>query len=497
MKKSYWIIFGVVVLIAAIGVYFVFGTKKQTTVEWRTAKVEKGDIQVTVRASGTLQAVTTVQVGTQVSGIIKKIYVDFNSVVREGQVIAVLDTILLAQAVEDARASLKKSEIQVNQTKRDFDRTKVLFEQKVMAQADYDLALTAYETAVANAVSAQSALSRAKINLRYATIIAPISGVVVSRAVDVGQTVAASFSTPTMFTIANDLTKMQVQANIDEGDIGKILVGQTVKFTVDAYPDMSFDGTVRQVRLQPVVTQNVVNYTVIIDVPNPDLKLLPGMTANITVMVQEEKDVLKVPATALRFSPPQEYIDALEKNLPDSIKKKRAAWASGGGHQRGSGTATGGGSGPGGNAGNANNAGNAGNANNADNADNANNAKNAKNANNAGNARIAGGNQGAGAGRGQQGVEIAGGIQGGGSGNQQRRGSFGMVWVKVGDSIKPRRVRTGVTDGLNTEIRGKIEEGEEVVLSMTTSQGSQSGQQQQQNPFAPQMQRGGSTRGGR
>ena len=479
MKKSYWIIFGVVVVIAAIAVYFVFGTKKQTTVEWRTAKVEKGDIQVTVRASGTLQAVTTVQVGTQVSGIIKKIYVDFNSVVREGQVIAVLDTILLAQAVEDARASLKKSEIQVNQTKRDFDRTKVLFEQKVMAQADYDLALTAYETAVANAVSAQSALSRAKINLRYATIIAPISGVVVSRAVDVGQTVAASFSTPTMFTIANDLTKMQVQANIDEGDIGKIRVDQTVKFTVDAYPDMTFNGTVRQVRLQPVVTQNVVNYTVIIDVPNPDLKLLPGMTANITVMVQEEKDVLKVPATALRFSPPQEYIDALEKNLPDSIKKKRASWASGGGHQRGSGTATGGGSGPGGNAGNANNA------------------DNAKNAGNAGNARIAGGNQGAGAGRGQQGVEMAGGIQGGGSGNQQRRGGFGMVWVKVGDSIKPRRVRTGVTDGLNTEIRGKIEEGEEVVLSMTTLQGSQSGQQQQQNPFAPQMQRGGSTRGGR
>ncbi len=255
MKKSYWFILAVVIVAMAVAVYFIFGKKKSTVIEWRTAKVEKGDIQVTVRASGTLQAVTTVQVGTQVSGIIKKIYVDFNSVVREGEVIAVLDTTLLAQAVDDAKANLKKSEIQVNQTKRDYDRTKVLFEQKVMAQADYDLSLTAYETAVANAISSQSALSRAKINLRYATIIAPISGVVVSRAVDVGQTVAASFSTPTMFTIANDLTKMQVEANIDEGDIGKIKVDQAVKFTVDAYPDMTFDGTVRQVRLLPVVTR--------------------------------------------------------------------------------------------------------------------------------------------------------------------------------------------------------------------------------------------------
>jgi HlyD family secretion protein len=186
MKKTYWIVIVVVIVLAGVAGWIFFGKKKAAAVEYRTAKIEKGDIQVTVRASGTLQAVTTVQVGTQVSGIIKKIYVDFNSVVKEGQVIAVLDTILLAQAVEDARASLKKSDIQVNQSKRDFDRTKLLFEQKVMAQADYDLALTTYETAVANSISAQSALNRSKINLRYATIIAPISGVVVSRAVGVG-----------------------------------------------------------------------------------------------------------------------------------------------------------------------------------------------------------------------------------------------------------------------------------------------------------------------
>jgi HlyD family secretion protein len=436
MKKTYWIVIVVIVVLAGVAGWMFFGKKKAASVEYRTAMIEKGDIQVTVRASGTLQAVTTVQVGTQVSGIIKKIYVDFNTVVKEGQVIAVLDTILLAQAVEDARASLKKSDIQVNQSKRDFERTKLLFEQKVMAQADYDLALTTYETAVANSISAQSALNRSKINLRYATIIAPISGVVVSRAVDVGQTVASSFSTPTMFTIANDLTKMQVEANIDEGDIGKILVDQTVKFTVDAYPDMTFDGIVRQVRLQPVVTQNVVNYTVIIDVPNPDLKLLPGMTANITVMVKEEKDILKVPSTALRFSPPQEYIDAVEKNLPDSVKKKREMWAK----QRGQ------------------------------------------------------GGQGGPGGQGDRGTSGQGGPGGQGG---RRSGSFGQIWIKVGDSLQPKRVRIGVTDGLNTEVRGKIEEGMEVVLSMTTAPGSTTSQQPQQNPFAPTMQRGGTSgRGG-
>jgi HlyD family secretion protein len=402
---------------------------------------------MTVRASGTLQAVTTVQVGTQVSGIIKNIFVDFNSEVREGQVIAVLDTTLLAQAVEDARAALRRSEIQVNQTKREFERTKLLFEQKVMAQADYDLALTNYETAETNLISSRSALSRAKINLRYATIIAPISGVVVSRAVDVGQTVAASFSTPTMFTIANDLTKMQVQASIDEGDIGKIRVDQEVTFTVDAYTDATFSGTVRQVRLQPVVTQNVVNYTVIIDVPNPDLKLLPGMTANITVMVEEVKDILKVPSTALRFSPPQEYIDAYEKNLPDSVKKMREMWSK---------RMQGGQSGQGGQ----------------------------------GSMGSMGGFGGAG---GQGGSER--GMMRQGSSSQRRSG--GIIWVKSGDSIRPHRVRTGVTDGLNTEIRGRnIKEGDEVVLGMVSKE-AKTTQTQQQNPFAPQMPRGSSGRGGR
>ncbi len=446
MKKSLWITIIIVVIIAAGVAFFFFGKTKKAVIEWRTSKIEKGTIQVTVRASGTLSADTTVQVGTQVSGIINKINVDFNSVVRKGQVIAVLDTTFLAQAVDDARASLKRSEIQVNQSKRDYDRTKVLFDQKVLAQSDYDLSLSTYETAVTNASSAMAAMNRAKINLQYSTIIAPISGVVVSRAVDVGQTVAASFSTPTLFTIANDLTKMQVQANIDEGDIGKIQVGLGVKFTVDAYPDLIFDGTVRQVRLLPVVTQNVVNYTVIIDVPNPDLKLLPGMTANITVLVKEVKDVLKVPSTALRFTPPQEYVDEMLKNLPDSIKKKRAQWAQGGnrGGQGGSG----------------------------------------------GQGGMSGGSGGQG---GMQGSRPEGG--------RMRRSDFGMVWIKEGEKIRAQRIHIGLSDGLNTEVTGKIKEGDEIITGMTSSQPAQAAQagqqQQQQNPFAPQMPRGAGGRGGR
>ena len=461
MKKSYWIVGAAVVVVAAVAIWRIAGTKKAAEVEWRTAKVERGDMRVTVRASGTLNAVTTVQVGTQVSGIIKKINVDFNSEVREGEVIALLDTTLLAQAVEDARAALRRNEIQVNQSKRDYDRTKTLFEQKVVAQADYDLALSTWETAVTNAISARSALNRAQINLRYATIIAPISGVVVSRAVDVGQTVAASFSTPTMFTIANDLTKMQVQANIDEGDIGKISVGQDVSFTVDAYPELTFSGTVRQVRLQPVVTQNVVNYTVIIDVPNPDLKLLPGMTANITVLIQEVKDVLKVPSTALRFTPSEEYFAAMEKNLPDSVKKLREAWKKGGGIHGGRGDGSGGGRGDG-----------SGNR----------------------SMQMAGARSGAAE---RTGTGAPGSGQGTGFSGPQRRGNFGTIWIKAGDSLIPQRVRTGISDGINTEIvKGKIKEGDEVVLSMTTAQTNQSSSQQQtQNPFAPQPPRG--SRGGR
>jgi len=322
MKRWHWIVLAVILGLTGVAVWMFFIRDEKDESPWKTTIVEKGEIRLTVTATGSLQAVTTVQVGTQVSGTISRILVDFNDVVRQGQVIAILDTTYLAQAVEDAEAAMQRAGIQVNQTKREHDRNKQLFDQKVIAESEYDVALSSYETAMSNARSARASLSRAKINLRYATIIAPISGVVVSRAVDVGQTVAASFNTPTLFTIANDLTKMQVEASIDEADIGRIQVGQEVTFTVDAYDNESFSGVVRQVRLLPVVTQNVVNYTVIIDVPNPDLKLLPGMTANITVLVESVTDVLKVPSSALKFTPPAEEAKKALAALPDSIRQR-------------------------------------------------------------------------------------------------------------------------------------------------------------------------------
>jgi HlyD family secretion protein len=321
MKKTYWIILIVAAIGLAVAAYFIFGKKTETAVEFRTGKVEKGDLQIVVTATGTLSADTTVAVGTQVSGIITKIFVDFNSFVKKGQIIAVLDTTFLAASVEDARSSLFRAQVQTRLTKRNYERNKTLMEEKVIAQSDYDQSLSDYETAQANERSVKSSLDRALINLRYATIQAPVSGVVISRNVDIGQTVAASFSTPTLFSIANDLTKMQLQASIDEADIGKIQVGQDVTFRVDAYVDQTFSGRVRQVRLQPVTLQNVVNYTVVIDVPNPDLKLMPGMTANLTVKIQEALNVMKAPSAALRFWPPQEYLDKHMKEYPDSIQK--------------------------------------------------------------------------------------------------------------------------------------------------------------------------------
>jgi HlyD family secretion protein len=426
MKKKYWIILIVVAVAAAAAAWFIFRNNGAVVSAWRTAKVEKGDINITVTASGTLSAVTTVQVGTQVSGTIAKLFVDFNSVVRAGQVIAILDTTYLAAAVADASASLERARIQVEQTRLDYERNKILFEQKVIAQADYDASRFSYETAVSNVRSVKATLDRAKINLHYATITAPISGVVVSRAVDVGQTVAASFNTPTLFTIANDLTKMQLQASIDEADIGKIKVGQQVDFTVDAYDNQTFGGTVSQIRLQPTVTQNVVTYTVIIDVPNPEMKLLPGMTANITVNIENVRDVLKVPSAALRFTPPREYLDKMAAALPDSVKAKSEKWN----RQRNV-------SGPS---------------------------------------------------AGLQSGGIEGREPGQGIAMQQKRNGkrdFGMIWIKEGDNLRPVRVKTGLSDGSFTEIRGPVNEGEEVVTGMTNS--GQATTTQQQNPFAPQQ----------
>jgi len=276
---------------------------RQSSVQYRTIALEKGDIRVEVTASGTINPHFLVQVGTQVSGTISRILVDFNSPVKKGQLIALIDTTFLYAAVQDAAATRAKAQAQETLTQTTERRTKELFDKGLAAQADLDQATADYASAKAALSSAQAGLDRAKINLAYARIVSPITGVVVNRAVDVGQTVAASFNTPTLFTIADDLSKMQVQASIDEADIGQIKKGQDADFTVDAYPNKKFSGKVTQIRLNPTTVQNVVSYTVMIDVDNPDLQLLPGMTANITVNVEQVHDVFKVPGAALKFIP--------------------------------------------------------------------------------------------------------------------------------------------------------------------------------------------------
>jgi len=277
---------------------------RTAAVQYRTMPVERGDLDVEVTASGTVNPDTTIQVGTRVSGTISRILVNFNSHVKKGQLIAMIDTTFLASDVEDAAASLAKAQAQEDLARSTNEREKALFAKGFGAQADIDQSLSNYEVAKATTISARSALDEAKINLAYAYIRSPVTGVVVNRAVDVGQTVAASFSTPTLFAISTDLAKMQVQADVDEADIGQVKVGQEAHFTVDAYPTRTFEGKVSQIRLQPQTNENVVSYTVMVNVNNADLALMPGMTANITISVEEASDVLKVPLAALKFVPP-------------------------------------------------------------------------------------------------------------------------------------------------------------------------------------------------
>ncbi|MDP4222836.1 MAG: efflux RND transporter periplasmic adaptor subunit [Bacteroidota bacterium] len=283
---------------------------------FETGIVKKGSIINTITATGTIEADTTVLIGTQVSGVIKKIHVDFNSVVKKGQLLAELDTIPLQTQVRQADATLDDSKGEVEFQRATYERYQDLLDKKLVAQADYDQVKYNYRKALSDLKTAQAGYDKAIVNLNYASIYAPINGVVLNRAVDQGQTVAASFNTPNLFTIANDLTQMHVEAAVDEADIGLIRKGQPVDFTVDAYPTETFKGDVRQVRLQPVVTSNVVTYTVIVNAPNPEKKLMPGMTANITVLVQKVDSVLIVPGRALRFTPDAAFLSEYFKNNP-------------------------------------------------------------------------------------------------------------------------------------------------------------------------------------
>ncbi|MBN1397446.1 MAG: efflux RND transporter periplasmic adaptor subunit [Bacteroidetes bacterium] len=308
MKKTIYISISAIAAILII-IYFVFIRSGGQTYSFRFEEISQGDITVFVTATGTINAVTTVEVGTQVSGIVARLYADFNSIVKKGQLIAQIDSTFLIQSVKDAEANLERARAQYTDSRRNLDRVKILLERGLESQLNYDASLTTYESNEASLKSAQAALDRAKINLAYAYIHAPIDGVVINRAVNIGQTVAASFSSPTLFTIANDLKKMQVETTVDETDIGKVSTGQKATFTVDAYPEENFTGTVSQIRLAPQSVQNVVNYIVIVDVNNDKLKLMPGMTANVKILIANASNVMRISNLALRFQPPGDLID--------------------------------------------------------------------------------------------------------------------------------------------------------------------------------------------
>ena len=301
MKKSYlWI--AVLVLALAAGGLILRGNGKKAP-KYRSAPVTRGDITMSVSATGTISAVTTVQVGSQVSGIIAKLYADFNSRVKKGQLLAELDPTPFEQAIAQQKANVDKAKVDAANAKIAFQRQAKLKDEGLAPQADYDNAKAAADSGAAQVAQAQASLGQAETNLKYSKIVSPIDGVVVNRAYDVGQTVAASFQAPTLFTIAQDLTKMQVQADVDESDIGRVQVGEPVHFSVDAFPDRVFQAKVSQIRLNATVNQNVVTYPVIVSVDNAEEKLRPSMTANIMIDVATDHDVLRVPNAALRFKP--------------------------------------------------------------------------------------------------------------------------------------------------------------------------------------------------
>ena len=268
---------------------------------YRTDPVTRGDVQKTVTATGTVNAVTTVLVGTQVSGTIKALYADFNSRVKKGQIIAQIDPAFFETQLAQARANADRAQAGLQDAERILNQNKTLYARSLVAKNDYEAAETSYASAKAQLAQAKAALQAAETNLSYTKIYSPVDGVVISRSVDVGQTVAASFQTPTLFTIAQDLTKMQIDTNVAESDIGVVKVGQDVEFTVDAYPDTTFKGKAWQKRQAPITVQNVVTYDVVVQVDNSDLRLMPGMTANVSIIIETKRGVLRITNAALRF----------------------------------------------------------------------------------------------------------------------------------------------------------------------------------------------------
>lgn len=331
-KGTKIIVFSLAILVVIGLGYYLLSGKKASKIKIDTTVVLRGDISNAVTATGTIKPVTQIDVGTQVSGVVRKIYVDFNSKVKAGQLIAELDKVNLKASVEEARANLNTAINDRDYLQRQFERQEGLFKNKNVSQLDYEEAQYKLANAKNAVLQRETDLSRALTNLSFANIYSPIEGVVLSRGVNVGQTVAASFSTPTLFTIAQDLRKMQVEANVDEADIGSVKEGQRVTFTVDAYPNDAFEGKVTQVRLNATTTSNVVTYTVVVKADNPDEKLLPGLTATISIYTFEIKDVLMASSSAINFKPDRDVLakyfaeKGIERRKPEGKEGEKKDW---------------------------------------------------------------------------------------------------------------------------------------------------------------------------
>lgn len=407
MKRTVAVI--AVLLLASAAVWRFAGGQGEPTTSYRFVTLQQGDLEAVVTSTGNLKAVTTVQVGTQVSGLIDRIFVDFNDNVRRGQLMARIDTTLLVSAVKDAETTLRRNKAQRDFSQVELDRIQKLHDQAFATDVELNTAKYNLELAEANLVSAEISLERAQRNLGYSRIYAPMNGVVIERSVEEGQTVAASMSTPQLFLLANDLAKLEILASVDESDIGQIQNDQMVRFTVQAYDDVTFMGKVRQVRLQSAAQDNVVTYTAVVDVDNTDGRLLPGMTATVEFLVETVQDVYKVPNAALRFRPTEEMMAAFRDRM---MAAREAAGSerpeAGGGQASAGGAATGA-------------------------------------------ARGAGGWSGG---------------QGGTGG-----GDSGMLWYIGEDGeLSVARVRTGLSDGTMTEVDGRnLEEGMQLIAGVTIS----------------------------
>ena len=432
MKKRKIVIITSIIGIIAIVMFFILRGETKQIIKIEKAAAVKGNIFNTVTATGTVAPIDKVDVGTQVSGVIKKIYVDFNSVVKTGQLLAELDRSTLNAILVQQQASLASAQNELTYQEQNFNRSKKLFESQMVSEVDYELAQYNYNNAKANVDRLKSSLEQAKVNLSYASICSPIDGVILARNVDAGQTVAASFSTPTLFSIAKDLTKMKVQANVDEADIGQVKLDQKVTFTVDAYPDDNFEGKVTQIRLNPTVSANVVTYQVIIEAPNPDLKLMPGLTASVSIITKNAENVVLVPAKALRFTPDADVsskyiVKAFQR---DSTMRRRNMGSS----------------------------------------------MNPVNAQ----SMTQGNSQTMRSGTGE------GGYSQGGSKTKPKKKNFGSVWIMSGDTLIQKMVRTGLENGTMVEIQRGLKEGDSLIVASTKVLKNAKAAEAR-SPFMPQM----------